>query len=316
LIVNYPYAGFWRRFGGWVIDLFVVFVILILIAVIPMRLLPGSPRGSLGAWSLITDLIVPWLYYAGMESSALQATVGKLAVGVKVTDIQGHRISFLRATGRYFAHIVSALTLCIGYAMVVFTRKRQALHDMMAGTLVVLRSYSEEQVAAAGPAPEVSGWVTAGAILGVLFFGPFGAGVLAGIFVPAYQDYTIRAQVAEGLVAAAPYKVAVNEAFATGKPLSTLTTEQLGLSTSAGSHIVQSIEVTSGVIVITYGDRANATIAGKKLLLIPATTGDPENLVWICGRHPAPEGVTGPRADVDLSTTVPDRNLPMLCRSR
>lgn len=314
--MDQPYAGFWRRFGGLVIDALVLFVILVLIAVILLRLLPAGPGGSLGAWTLLTDLIVPWLYYAGMESSGLQATVGKLAVGVKVTDVEGRRISFLRATGRYLAHIVSALTLCIGYAMVVFTRKRQALHDMIAGTLVVLRSYSQEQVAVAGPAPEVSGWVTAGAILGVLFFGPFGVGVLAGISVPAYQDYTIRAQVTDGLAAAAPYKVAVNEAFAAGKPLSTLTTDQLGLSISAGSHFVQSIEVTSGFIAITYGDRANASIAGKRLLLRPGTTGNKQNLIWVCGRQPAPEEVTGPPGDADLSTTVADRYLPALCRSQ
>jgi uncharacterized RDD family membrane protein YckC len=76
------------------------------------------------------------LYFAIMESSSIQATVGKLAVGVVVTDLNGERISFLRATGRYFAKILSAMILMIGYIMVGFTERKQGLHDMIASTLV------------------------------------------------------------------------------------------------------------------------------------------------------------------------------------
>ena len=60
-----------------------------------------------------------------------------MALGMKVTDLAGNRISFLRATGRYFAKIISALILFIGFIMVAFTEKKQGLHDMIAGTLVV-----------------------------------------------------------------------------------------------------------------------------------------------------------------------------------
>src|SRR5580700_10793648 len=70
---DHPYAGFWRRFGGWVIDYFVAVVLFVLVDVIPMRLLPATPRGALGIWALLSYLAVPWLYFAGMESSALQA---------------------------------------------------------------------------------------------------------------------------------------------------------------------------------------------------------------------------------------------------
>jgi len=74
-----------------------------------------------------------------MESSDKQATMGKMALGIIVTDLEGNRVSFGRATGRYFAKILSALILLIGYMMTGFTQKKQALHDMIAGTLVILK---------------------------------------------------------------------------------------------------------------------------------------------------------------------------------
>ncbi len=77
------------------------------------------------------------VYHAGMESSRLQATVGKLLLSVKVTDLQGRRISFLRALGRFAGKFVSGSILCIGFIMAAFTAKRQALHDLIAGTLVM-----------------------------------------------------------------------------------------------------------------------------------------------------------------------------------
>jgi len=81
--------------------------------------------------------VVGWLYFAMMESSSTQGTLGKMALGIKVTDLNGGQIGFGKATGRYFGKIISALILLIGYIMVAFTEKKQGLHDMMAGCLVV-----------------------------------------------------------------------------------------------------------------------------------------------------------------------------------
>ena len=82
-----------------------------------------------------------WLYFAGMESSERQATFGKSVVSLRVTDLEGRRLSFKHATGRFFAKIVSGLIpLAIGYIMAGFTEKKQALHDMIAGTLVLQRT--------------------------------------------------------------------------------------------------------------------------------------------------------------------------------
>jgi uncharacterized RDD family membrane protein YckC len=83
--------------------------------------------------------ILPWLYWAIMESSSRQATLGKMALGIVVTDLEGHRISFGKATGRYFGKLISLLILLIGFIMIAFTDKKQGLHDMMAGCVVVVK---------------------------------------------------------------------------------------------------------------------------------------------------------------------------------
>ena len=88
-------------------------------------------------------LLMAWLYYALLESSKLQGTLGKVALNIRVTDLGGRRISFARASGRFFGRVLSNLTLGIGYLIQVFTQRRQALHDLLAGTLVVRRSPDE-----------------------------------------------------------------------------------------------------------------------------------------------------------------------------
>ncbi|MCX7570736.1 RDD family protein [Tumebacillus sp. DT12] len=123
------YAGFWLRFGAVIIDW------------ILMGLVNGVLRGMTGdefLYSVLT-LLTGWLYYALMESSAHQATLGKKVIGIRVTDLDGNRIGFGRATGRHFGKIISAILLLIGYIMAAFTEKKQALHDILAGTLVVKR---------------------------------------------------------------------------------------------------------------------------------------------------------------------------------
>lgn len=123
------YAGFWLRFGAAIIDW------------ILMGLVNGVLRGMTGdefLYSVLT-LLIGWLYYALMESSAHQATLGKKVLGIRVTDLDGNRIGFGRATGRHFGKIISAILLLIGYIMAAFTEKKQALHDILAGTLVVKR---------------------------------------------------------------------------------------------------------------------------------------------------------------------------------
>ncbi len=92
-----------------------------------------------GLFGNIFGIIITWLYYASMESSRKMATLGKMALGLIVTDMSGRRISFGRATGRHFGKIISGLLLCIGFFMAGFTQRKQALHDMMANCLVLRR---------------------------------------------------------------------------------------------------------------------------------------------------------------------------------
>ncbi len=135
------YAGFWRRLVAFIIDaiiLNIVFYILAAIFGLPYGMTGPAARtaGTFSGFNLVTIIIV-WLYYALMESSEKQATLGKMALSIKVTDLAGNRISFGRATGRYFAKIISAVILLIGFIMAGFTEKKQALHDMIAQCLVV-----------------------------------------------------------------------------------------------------------------------------------------------------------------------------------
>ncbi len=136
---NVVYAGFWRRVMASLVD-FIVWLFISVIFVVALYALTGS--GLRAANSLPANLftfIASWLYSAIMESSDKQATLGKMAIGIVVTDLEGNKISFGKATGRYFAKILSTLILLIGYMMAGFTQKKQALHDMMAGTLVVVK---------------------------------------------------------------------------------------------------------------------------------------------------------------------------------
>ena len=133
------YAGFWRRVAAALIDGIVLGVAGAALGAI-LRLfiaLTGTGMGSLETLSNIWGMAIGWLYHAILESSPTQATLGKMAIGIKVTDLEGNRISFGKASGRYFGMIVSALILFIGFIMVAFTRKKQGLHDIMAGCLVV-----------------------------------------------------------------------------------------------------------------------------------------------------------------------------------
>lgn len=112
--------------GAYFVDLLVVIVPLIILSLIPIL-------------GILLNIVGVWLYYALQESSERQATIGKRALNIYVTDMNGQRLSFGNATGRYFAKILSGLILGIGYMMAGFTEKKQALHDMVADTLVMRR---------------------------------------------------------------------------------------------------------------------------------------------------------------------------------
>jgi uncharacterized RDD family membrane protein YckC len=134
------YAGFWRRLAAFLIDQIVVvvgsFIVGFAIGFVAVAAGSSDP-GMLQLLGNVAGIIITWLYYAKMESSEYQATVGKLALGIKVCDERGQQIGFGRATGRYFGKILSGLLFGIGFLMVAFTERKQGLHDSMSGCLVV-----------------------------------------------------------------------------------------------------------------------------------------------------------------------------------
>jgi uncharacterized RDD family membrane protein YckC len=129
------YAGFWLRVVAAIIDGLVIGVPLSML-VSAVRSGAGA-RGGGGPGVQLLEMVVWWAYAALMESSSHQATLGKMALGLRVTDDEGRPISFWRATGRHFGKYVNYFTLMVGFMMAGWTRRKQGLHDLMASTLVV-----------------------------------------------------------------------------------------------------------------------------------------------------------------------------------
>ncbi len=129
------YCKVGKRFTAYLVD---VLVQILLVGLVAFVLEQQTYVGLLSSGILLVSL--SWLYFAIMESSKYQATVGKLLLGVKVVDLKGKRISFLKATGRYLGKFLSRLLLGFGFIMMLFTKKKQCLHDKLTRTLVVKSS--------------------------------------------------------------------------------------------------------------------------------------------------------------------------------
>jgi uncharacterized RDD family membrane protein YckC len=141
------YAGFWLRLVAVKFDaaaMFFPLVFLSFVVVFLIRLVSawtGYHPGVMFLTSLPIIIIVgTWLYFALMESSPWQATLGKKIFGLYVTDLNGQRLTLSRATGRTLAKYLSTMTAGIGYLLCGFTSRKQALHDMVAKCLVLRRS--------------------------------------------------------------------------------------------------------------------------------------------------------------------------------
>ena len=143
------YAGFWVRFWAFMIDVLVCLPLLIVDGVIAAFDRP-HPGGASIVFK-ISYFVIQWLYYAWFESGGWQATPGKRLMGLRVTDLAGNRISFSRATGRYFSKAISGMIICIGYIMIGLTDKKQGLHDKIAGTLVLRGKVGGEETYGGAP---------------------------------------------------------------------------------------------------------------------------------------------------------------------
>ncbi len=131
------YGGFWIRVVAYIIDAILLsFASGVIGFATDMNMFEADYRNFNPAGNLLS-VVIGWLYFALLESSQRGATVGKMAVGLRVVTDQGQRLTFMNATGRYFAKFISAIILGIGFIMVAFTDRKRGLHDMIAGTLVI-----------------------------------------------------------------------------------------------------------------------------------------------------------------------------------
>ena len=192
------YAGFWKRFAALVIDSLVVsavyyavfFALMLVFGLGNMATLSDGGADALGdgmamllGLTYLTYPVISGLYYVLMESSAQQATLGKLAVGIKVTSLQGARIGRGNALGRWVSHLLCYFTLYIGYLMAAFTERKQGLHDMVASTLVVDRWAFTDRPELQRPELGAVTWVVlvlAGGMLGLALLA-----IVAAIAIPA-----------------------------------------------------------------------------------------------------------------------------------
>lgn len=311
------HAGFWRRFAAYIIDMlilgaaaFVLYMLFVFVVIVPAAASGGRHvnDAAVGASMLLfwlAFIVAQWLYFALCESSAWQATPGKMALNMCVTDTYGRRIGFGQATGRYFGKILSSFIFDIGFMMAGWTACKQALHDLMASCCVVNKGglAAFERGDLDGNAMQVGapmpGWAIALIAVGGLFFTvvPVVA-ILAAIAIPAYQNYLIRAQVDEGIVLSRGAEAAVSEYFSNRGNLPVDNqAANLPAPESLSGKYVDSVEVRRGEIIVTFGARANPAIAGEHLVVVPQ--GDTIIVAWKCG-----------------SPDIQARYLPLACRDR
>ena len=175
------YAGFWKRVAAYLIDYLLTSVVGGMVGMVIGVAAGGAgladDASGMMALQVVSGLVgfaISLVYFSGFHASSLQATPGKLAIGIKVTRGDGSPISFWRGIGRCFAMILSGLILCIGYVMAGFTERKQGLHDLICDTLVVdkwaFSRHPEQQREALG----VVAWVVLG--LGIALFLIMGLG--------------------------------------------------------------------------------------------------------------------------------------------
>jgi type IV pilus assembly protein PilA len=142
-------------------------------------------------------------------------------------------------------------------------------------------------------------------------------GILAAIAIPAYQNYTIRAQVTEGLNLADGWKTAIAEYYANNGAMPPTETDLTGSGTSMGKY-VSAINVKTGGILVTYGgSQVNATIGTQVLALLPYTNAN-NDIVWVCGSAKVPSSggtLTKATSEASSDTTISAQYLPGVCHS-
>lgn len=298
------YGGFWMRTAALLIDIVIIWVLVfaILMAVALMHM-PASAESSqqfgqtLARMWLVVAFLLPTLYFALFESSTRQATPGKLALGLRVTNESGGQISFLRALGRNLGRYLSGLIFYVGYMMAGWTARKQALHDVIATTFVVRKNSLEswQEGHAVGAPTSLPAW----AIVLMVFVGCFFAMVpiLAAISIPAYQSYLVKAQVAEAMLVSTDARRAVEQyELSHGMPPADNAAIGMGSPEQIHGRYVASVEVANGDVVAHFGEHAAQTLQNRSVTFTPVVNG--QSIHWTCA-----------------SENIAVSNLPLACRS-
>jgi uncharacterized RDD family membrane protein YckC/Tfp pilus assembly major pilin PilA len=298
------YGGFWMRVAALLIDIVIVWVLVfaMLMAFVFMHT-PGSAETSRQLGEKLYPIVMvllfglPWLYFSLFESSAKQATPGKLALGLRVTDEKGGRIGLLRALGRNLGRYVSSAILYVGYMMAGWTSRKQTLHDLMASTFVVrkngLQSWRQ------GDGVGVPAFMPAWAIALIVIVGGFFlmVPILAAIAIPAYQGYLVRAQATEAIVVTEPVRQAVAQYVLTHGSLPADNAEAgLNSTDPIHGHYVSSVEIANGTVVASFGSQATRVLQSGHITFTPTVSG--QSIRWHCS-----------------GDGIAVSNLPLACRS-
>lgn len=313
------YASFWRRVAACLLDgvvlwlpaMFVMMGLAIALGASVQLGAPPPPESGLAVLAAYAAIwVVQWLYFALMHSSKWQATLGKQAVGIKVTSLSGERITFLRASLRFLGNILEVLTLGIGLLMAAVTRRRQALHDFVGGTLVTSAATTPDDVRRGLHAQPVSRALVA-LTLGtpVLFVG----GMLALISIPTYQAHRVQQQVCADWALGETYRDEVAALLAAGTLVGEIDNARIDLPELVEAQYLEMIEVQGGMVRLWYGENAHPSLRLLVLTFTPAFDERGE-LTWLCGYAPAPHGVTPVDEEYQEFTTVPLLALPQNCR--
>lgn len=274
-VISIVYAGFWQRFAALFIDGFILMLLSI-----PAYILIGlgggwSPKNThygLLSVGYVLCYLISAIYFSVLESGEKNATLGKRWLGLKVYDNDGNRISTTRAFGRWASHLVSYITFYIGFLIQPFTEKKQALHDIVAGTIVV-----DTQEGAKSAATVI-------VIIAVIFCLLIPViGIIAAISIPAYQDYTTKAKIYEGYNYGNQATHFVGNYFQLNSKIPTSLSDagfSIPLPISVSDIAVNS---SNAEIEITFSPRANA-LAGKKLSFIPSQAND-GHIIWRCSSN-------------------------------
>ncbi len=283
------YAGFWRRFAAAILDLLILILPLAVLSIV-VALVTG-PKSRATAIADLSMPVVLWLYFAIMESSRAQATVGKRLFGVRVADLEGEPVSFLRASARFFSKTFSILSFGLGFFAVPFTRRKQALHDVVAGCLVVRRETTTADLQQHGFGQPLSGGRVVALVLAAVLIPAGAAG--SAVAVPLYQDYLIRSKLNDVIEVgrAATFNVTAYILQQKAMPRSL----EQAHATVSSPHVREAVITRNGTVVLTL---AIDKLDGKRIAFVPSTQKQ-EKIVWTC-----------------TSDEIAQRYLPRQCRAR